>query len=111
MTRLTSQTRIAAPVHTVWAKLADLPAVQDYSPSVASSNWTSEAREGVGVSGHCDLQNPSGYVEERVTTWDSGKAMTIEIYESNAPLKSAFAYFTLTPDGEGTVVDLRIDTN
>ena len=109
MSKLTKQIRINAPKETVWAKLADLPAVQDYSIGVAKAYWTSETKEGVGAGRHCDLQNPSGFVEERVTEWQQDRVMTIEIYESNAPLKSAFAHFTLTPDSEGTIVNLRFD--
>ena len=71
--------------------------MQDFSPAVAKAYYTSKARTGVGASRHCDLQNPSGYVEERITDWQEGKGFTIKIYESKAPLKSAFGRFMLRP--------------
>ncbi len=109
MTKLSSQVRIEAPAEQVWATLADLAAVQDYSTGVAKAYYTSDVREGVGASRHCDLQNPSGWVEERVTDWQAGREMTIEIYESSGPFKSAFARFAVTPDGQGTTVDFTFD--
>ena len=107
MTKLSSQVRIEAPLEQVWATLADLAAVQNYSTGVAKAYYTSDVREGIGASRHCDLQNPSGWVEERVTDWQPGREMTIEIYESNAPLKSAFARLAVTPRR----VHLEITTN
>ena len=109
MTKLSSQIRIEAPAEQVWAALANLEAVQDYSAGVAKARYTSDVREGIGARRHCDLQNPSGWVEERVTDWQDGREMTIEIYESNAPLKSAFGRFAVTPDGEATTVDFALD--
>lgn len=109
MSQVSGQTRINAPAEKVWATLADLAAVQNYSPGVAKSYYTSDDKEGVGARRHCDLQNPGGWVEERVTEWDQGNTMTIEIYESNAPLKTAFAHFTLTPGEQETTVDFDIE--
>jgi carbon monoxide dehydrogenase subunit G len=104
MTLASNGIQIDAPPEKVWAVLSDLSTVQDYSPGVSKAYYTSEERNGIGASRHCDLQGPSGWVEERVAEWDEGRTMTIEIYDSNGPLKEAFGRFDLTPDGHGTIV-------
>lgn len=75
MTRFSDEIRIDAPMETVWAKIADLGAIKDYHPGVSKSYYTSERREGVGASRHCDLL-PFGEVEERVIEWRTHVAAT-----------------------------------
>ena len=109
MTRISSQIRIDAPAENVWEVLADLESVQNFSPGVAKAYYTSKARTGVGAGRHCDLQNPSGFVEERITDWEPSRGYTIEIYESNAPLKTAFGRYSLEPDGQGTIFTFAVE--
>ena len=109
MTKLSSEIRIKAPVGQVWAALADLERVQQFSPGVAKAYYTTDSKEGVGAGRHCDLQGPSGWVEERITEWNEEESLTIEIFDSNAPIKSAFGRFDLTPAGEETVVSFSFD--
>ncbi len=61
MTRISREIRIHAPKEKVWAAIADLGAIQDFHPGVKKSYYTSEQREGVGASRHCDLK-PFGFV-------------------------------------------------
>lgn len=104
MTEFSSAVQIDAPAAKVWAVLSDLPAVQDYSPVVERAYCTSETTHGIGASWHCDLHDPTGWAEARVAEWDDGRSMTIEIYDSNSPLKTAIGRFDLTPIEDGTVV-------
>ena len=111
MTKLSSEIRINAPKERVWDIIADLTTVQYYDPGVISTRYTSEAREGVGASRHCDLPD-EGYVEERVTNWKPGESYTINIYEGSeivAPFATQDARFTLIEDGQETTARMEIE--
>ena len=65
----------------------------------------------MGASRHCDLPD-EGYVEERVTEWQSGNAYTISVYEGSeivAPFATQDARFTLIANGQETTVRLEIE--
>ena len=109
MSKLTTQVTINAPKEKVWEVLADFGAVQNFAAGVSRSYYTSDTKEGAGASRHCDLQNPSGYVEERVTEWREGGGYTFEIYESNAPLKTAAIDISLKHDGARTMVTATLE--
>ena len=109
MTTLSSEIRIDAPKENVWRILADFGAVQNFAANVSRSYYTSDTKEGFGVTRHCDLQNPSGYVEERVTEWREGDGYTFDIYESNAPLKRAAIDISLKRNGARTMVTATLD--
>jgi carbon monoxide dehydrogenase subunit G len=102
MTTIHRQIHIDASPDQVWAVLADLAAVQNYSPGVASAHYTSSHREGIGASRHCDLR-PKGRVEERIVAWQEQQGYTIEIYEGIPALREVFGHFSLSPRREGTL--------
>lgn len=110
MTRFSAEIWIDAPQESVWTKIADLGAVQDYNPSVSKSYYTSEKREGLGASRHCDLL-PFGEVEERIVDWREGDSYAIEIYDGKKlpPLKSAVGRLTAKPNGDGATVRFDIE--
>ncbi len=68
MTKIREEIKIQAPKEKVWAILADLGAIHNFNADVRKSYYTSEAKEGVGVSRACELR-PMGIVEEKVTEW------------------------------------------
>ena len=108
MTRVTSEIRIDASREKVWNVLADLGTVSVWNPAIANSYSTSEAKEGLGASRHCDFPG-EGYVKERATEWKPGEAYTLEIYEGTVPFGSAFGSFSLVDDGDGTLVALTLE--
>jgi carbon monoxide dehydrogenase subunit G len=110
MTRFSYEIWIDAPRETVWAKIADLGAIQEYHPGVSRSYYTSEEREGIGASRHCDLL-PFGEVEERIVEWRSGDSYTFEIYGSKKlpPFVDAGGRFEVSQDGDGTTVRFEIE--
>ena len=95
--------QVYAPTEQVWAVLANIGAVQDYSPGVVKSYYTSNAREGVGASRHCDLL-PTGTVEERIVDWRDGEQYSIEIYEGTEVPYLGVSHFTLRRNGTGTML-------
>src|SRR5262245_61730331 len=73
------------PPERVWAVLADLVAVEHYNPTVSAARFRGTRRSGVGAERECDLR-PNGRVVERVTTWEDGAALGIEVVESGWPI-------------------------
>jgi hypothetical protein len=69
----------------VWALLADLEAVQRYNPGVRAATIQGDQRTGVGAARVCELL-PKGRVVERVTHWEDGRALGLEVAESDWPI-------------------------
>ena len=108
MTLLTAEVHIDAPKEKVWEVLANLGDIYKWNPGVARSNWTSDQKQGVGASRHCDLQNPSGTLEERAIEWREGEGYKIDVYESSLPLKNTVE-FAIEPEGAGTRAYVTVD--
>lgn len=96
---------IDAPPAEVWATLADLEAVERYSPGVKTASYTSDEREGVGASRYCDFHGP-GSVHERVVHWEEGERLAINI-EKGFPANNVIADFRLSAVDGGTQVDVH----
>ena len=71
----------------VWSLLADLEAVQQYNPGVRSAKIQGVRRTGIGAVRVCELL-PKGRVVERVTHWEDGRALGLEVAESDWPIHS-----------------------
>jgi hypothetical protein len=69
----------------VWSLLADLEAVQRYNPGVREAKIQGAKRTGVGATRVCELL-PKGRVVERVTHWEEGRALGLEVAESDWPI-------------------------
>lgn len=104
MPKITRTINIQAPRSAVWAGLADFGNISKLSAGVKSSRLTSEQSEGVGTTRHCDLEMMGATVEERITGWQEGESLDIDIYDfSKMPMvKSMGAEFRLEDAGEGT---------
>jgi hypothetical protein len=70
----------------VWALLEDLEAVQQYNPGVRTASLEGPQRSGVGARRSCELL-PKGRVVERVTHWEDGRALGLEVAESDWPIR------------------------
>jgi len=107
MTTVTSEIRIDASREKVWDVLADLGTVSVWNPFLADSHYTSEAKEGVDASRHCDFPD-GGYVEERAIEWRPGEALTLDIY-GTVPFAPFHGGYSLVDDGDGTIVTGAIE--
>ena len=87
MIELNHEVIIHSDPEKVWKVLADLESVQFYNHTVAKARYISPNREGIGASRECDVI-PKGKVKERVTGWIPGKSMTVELYESDWPVRN-----------------------
>ena len=107
MTKIISEIRIEPHKTQVWEVLSDLGSVSAWSPAIAKSFYTSEAKEGLEASRRCDF--PGVYVEERTTAWKRGEGFTLENNEGTVPFASAFGTYSLRGDGHGASVAFRLE--
>ena len=108
MVKITKEVEINATKAKVWSVLADIGAVEKYNPVVTKSYSTSENKQGLGASRHCDLL-PMGSVEEKIVEWDEGKSYKIEIFEGKAIPFKGTGSFELTENGKSTNVKMTFE--
>ena len=108
MIKITKEVEINAPKAKVWSVLADIGAVEKYNPVVTKSYSTSENKQGLGASRHCDLL-PMGSVEEKIIEWDEGESYKIEIFEGKAIPFKGTGKFELTENGKSTNVKMKFE--
>lgn len=110
MTTITRSITIDAPSTEVWAALADFGNIAVFNPAVKQSKLTSDQPNGLGATRECVLA-PVGVVQERITSWEEGRLMSIEIYDRKMipGLRTAVATIELDPRGEQTGVSVTID--
>lgn len=109
MGRVETRVGIERPVEESWAALADFGTIYKWNPGVARSHLTSEAGGEVGANRDCDLQNPSGHLEERLIGWEAGRTLRIDVYESIFPLRHNIVTFEALPNGDGSSVRVSVD--
>ena len=108
MGSVATSVRIDAPKDRVWGVLSDLGSIYKWNPGIAHSFTTSDAARGDNAMRQCDLPD-GGFLRERAFNWSEGEGFTIEVYETSLPLKESFVDFRATPEGEATVVNLKMD--
>jgi Polyketide cyclase / dehydrase and lipid transport len=107
MVELNHEIIINSAPEKVWKVLADLEAVQHYNRNVLKARYISSNREGIGASRECDVK-PKGKVKERVTGWDPGRSMTLELYESDWPVRNMHWTTELRSESGSTKVSQRL---
>ncbi len=81
MTTISREIEINASKEEVWKAIAKFGDICHASPGVLKSKVTSEQQEGVGATRHCDFTMNGATAEERITQWNEGESLTIEVYE------------------------------
>lgn len=108
MTTIEHEVFAACPPERVWALLADLEAVAKYNPGVTHAAIDGPQREGVGAQRTCAL-TPSGRVVERVTHWEPGLALGLEVTQSDWPISSMRWVTRVEPHPRGTRVTQALE--
>jgi hypothetical protein len=85
MTTIHHDVHASCPPARIWTLLADLTAVARYNPGVTRAIIDGTQTKGVGARRACELV-PKGRVVERVTHWEEGRALGLEVVESNWPI-------------------------
>jgi hypothetical protein len=107
MTTIHHALTASCPPERIWALLSDLTAVERYNPTVKSARIRGTARTGVGAERACELL-PSGVVE-RVTHWEDGRALGLEIAESDWPIRYMRWITRVEPTAGGSRLTQELD--
>ena len=91
---------IAAPKQKVWDTLADFGNVMNLSPNITKSYLTSEQKNGLGATRHCDFLAMGAEVDEKISQWDEGHSLTIDLFNpKNLPMmKGMQAHFEVSEE-------------
>jgi Polyketide cyclase / dehydrase and lipid transport len=103
MTTVSHRFETSASPEKLWHCLSDLAMVKDYNPTVLSVQLRGNSRIGIGTLRACALK-PKGNVLERVTVWEEGKAVGLEIVESDWPITKMNWVTKISPRGSGSVL-------
>lgn len=69
------------PKEKVWEVIADFGNISHENPTVVESFVTSNQKQGVGATRHCDFIRLNASAEEKVVAWNEGESVKIESYE------------------------------
>ena len=108
MTTIHHEVQANCPPERVWALLSDLEAVQRYNPTVRAAMVQGERRTGVGAERACELV-PKGRVVERVTHWEDGRAVGLEVAQSDWPIHFMRWVTRVEPVGAGTRITQSLE--
>lgn len=98
----------ACPPERVWTLLSDLEAVQHYNPGVRLAAIEGALRTGVGARRSCQLV-PKGRVVERVTHWEDGRAVGLELAEHDWPVAFMRWVTSIEPHAGGTRITQALE--
>jgi hypothetical protein len=82
--------KIEASQSELWKYLGDYANISKFHPLLKGSHATENPTCEVGGTRQCDMKN-GDYLKERITEWKEGEKYSIEIYETNMPVKNARA--------------------
>lgn len=108
MTTIRHEVHAACPPERIWALLADLEAVERYNPGVRRATLEGAQASGVGARRSCELV-PKGRVVERVTHWEEGRAVGLEVVESDWPIHFMRWVTCIEPSERGTRITQSLD--
>jgi len=108
MTTINHRIRASCSAERVWAVLSDLEAVQHYNPTVVSAAIKGGRRTGLGAERICELR-PKGRVRERVTHWEEGRAVGLEVAESDWPIRFMRWVTRVEPTDDGSLVTQKLE--
>ncbi len=108
MTTIDHEIQAACPPERIWALLADLKAVERYNRGVKRATIEGVQTTGVGAQRSCDLV-PRGRVVERVTHWEDGRALGLEVVESDWPIHFMRWVTRIEPNDGGTRITQSLE--
>ena len=96
------------PPQSLWRHLSDIEAVAKYNPLIKAARARGTRSTGIGAERECDLE-PTGKVVERVITWEEGRAVGLELIESDWPVRTMRWVTRIEPLGSGSVLSQRLE--
>ena len=111
MTKITREIEINAPKEKVWQAIAKFGDICHASPGVLKSHVTSQQQEGVGATRHCDFAMMGATAEEKVTEWNEGESLKIEVYDlQKMPgVKTMAADFSVQQKGKNAILRASLE--
>jgi Polyketide cyclase / dehydrase and lipid transport len=106
MTKLIHRFETRATPEALWAGLSDLELVQATNPTVVTARVDRPA--GKGATRTCTLK-PKGEVVERVTVWEPGKAVGLEVAKSDWPITHMNWVTRIEPGPRGAVLSQELN--
>ena len=95
MSTVTVSRTVPQPLSEVWQLLADFGSVHRFSPGVETSPINAGKPEtGVGAERNCHLYD-GNHIQERVTEFLPGERLSLEVFDTSMPIKTAGASFEL----------------
>ncbi|MFT5512209.1 MAG: ligand-binding SRPBCC domain-containing protein [Bacteroidia bacterium] len=109
MTTISREIEVNGSKEEVWKAIANFGDICHGSPTILKSHVTSDQRQGVGATRHCDFSMMGATAEERITAWKDGESLSIEVYElKKMPgIKKMKADFSVRTENDKTL--LRAD--
>jgi Polyketide cyclase / dehydrase and lipid transport len=92
----------------LWQELSNLQAVGQHNPTVRQARISGSIGRGVGTIRECDLV-PKGKVIERVTVWEEGRSLGLEVMESDWPVRSMQWVTQVEPAESGSKLSQRLE--
>ena len=108
MTTIQHEIAAKCPPAALWRLLSDLEAVGRYNPGVESAAIHGDQASGVGAMRVCQLK-PKGRVLERVTHWEEGRAVGLEVTESDWPIHFMRWVTRIAPSGAGSTISQSLE--
>ena len=108
MTVIRHQVQARCTPDRIWSLLADLEAVERYNPGIKRAAVEGTQASGVGARRSCELV-PKGRVVERVTHWEEGRALGLEVVESDWPIHFMRWVTHIEPSEGGTRITQSLD--
>ncbi len=109
MHRVNVKREIEAPIADVWEIVADYGNVAVWNPLLRASRLLDGPPRGKGAERQCDMADGKNYLRERVTEWQEGQFVEVELYETTMPLSCALARVELEARGPSrTVVSMTM---
>jgi uncharacterized protein YndB with AHSA1/START domain len=108
MTTIDHEIQAACPPERIWALLADLKAVERYNRGVKRAAIEGAQARGVGAQRSCELV-PRGRVVERVTHWEEGRTLGLEVVESDWPIHFMRWVTRIEPNDGGTRITQSLE--
>lgn len=108
MVEIREEIEIDAPAETVWQRLSDLGAIQEWAAPIAKSEC--EGAPGPGAVRRCEFAE-GGAIEERITDWSENEGLAYQIASENPVFDGAQTVWRLDEGDARTRVTYEMDVD
>lgn len=105
------QISVNAPKQRSWQLLADYGGVDKYIEGVLNSHLTTDLKQGIGCTRHCDLpkmMTMDQYIVEEVIDWVDGESLTYVVTDTNSPITDGKVKWWVTGDETNSIINADV---